>query len=112
MTVVSLVAHGIAGIATFHEIVATRILISNVIGLFFLLVALGAVIGIRLWTDRAIPGWATYATGLILVLFMQFLAVSFSLVFSLISNRSSTVFMPFRDYAVFVDAVHNMSSAG
>jgi polyisoprenyl-phosphate glycosyltransferase len=109
MDLVSLVIHGIAGISTAHETVATRILILNVIGLGLLFVILIAVFGVRLLTDRAIPGWATYTVGLILILLIQLLAVSFSLVFSLISNRTSMTFVPIRDYPTFVDKLDNLA---
>ena len=105
MDVAALVAHGIAGIATFHEVVATRILITNVIGLVLLTALLGVIVAIRLVTSQAIPGWATYTTGFVLVLAIQLVGMSFSLVFTLISNRTNMVFVPARDYALFIDKV-------
>jgi hypothetical protein len=109
MDLASLVAHGIGGIATFQEMVATRILIFSAIGLFLLSAALLAIAGIRLLTNRAIPGWATYATGLVLVLAIQLAALSFSLVFTLISNRTNMPVVPSRDYSLFVDKVAPLS---
>lgn len=109
MNFASLVAHGLAGIASFQEIVATRILIANAVCLAVLLLSLAIVIGIRLFTDLAIPGWATYTVGVIVLLVSQILAVSFSLVFSLISNRSCTAFIPSRDCLAFVDRLDNLA---
>jgi glycosyltransferase involved in cell wall biosynthesis len=109
MDLVSLVIHGITGISTAHETVATRILVSNVIGVALLFVILVVVFGVRLLTDRAIPGWATYVVGLVLILLTQLLAVSFSLVFSLISNRINMTFVPVRDYPPFVDKLDNLA---
>lgn len=106
----SLVTHGLSGIASFQETVATRILIANAACLVLLVLALGAVIGIRLFTSLAIPGWATYTVGIIAILFTQILAVSFSLVFSLISNRSSTAFIPSRDCPFVVDRLDPLVS--
>lgn len=105
MNLASLVAHGIAGIATFQETVATRILIANSLGACLLTLLLGAVIAIRLWTKKAIPGWATYTAGLILLLALQLAGMSFTLVFLLISNRNKMTFVPIRDYSVFVKNV-------
>ena len=109
MDLTALVAHGIAGIATFHERVATRILLTNVIGLFLLCALLVVIAGVRVATSRAIPGWATYTTGFVLVLAIQLVAMSFSLVFTLISNRSNMPFVPSRDYALFVDRVEPLA---
>jgi len=112
MDVASLVAHGLAGIATFQETVATRILIANAICLTLLLILLVLVIGIRLWTNLAIPGWATYTVGVIAILLTQILAVSFSLVFFVISNRSRAVFVPARDCPVFIDGLDTLARRG
>jgi hypothetical protein len=112
MTMTSLIAHGIAGIATFHETVACRILIANGIVLGLLLAMLAAIIGIKLGTTWAIPGWTTLAVGLTSVLFTQLVAISFSLVFSLISSRGSASFLPRRDYRFYIESFGLMESTG
>jgi hypothetical protein len=106
--VIPLVIHGIAGIATFHDVVATRILIASVALVTLLIAALGAVVGVRLGTTLAIPGWATYTAGLLLVLGIQISTVAFGLVLSLISGRPGATFIPCRDYAVFTSAVERL----
>src|SRR5262249_46525545 len=112
MNLASLAAHGISGIATFSETVATRILLLNVVGLTVLLIAMTAIFLIRLWTPLAIPGWATYTAGLVMVLLVQLLGIAFSLVFSLISNRTTMLFVPVRDYAVFVEKLETLPDLG
>jgi hypothetical protein len=109
MNLPALVAHGIAGIATFQEAVATRILLSTVIGLGILVAAFLLVAGIRMGTNAAIPGWATTAKGFVLILGIQLVAIAFNLVFTLISNRTSTAFVPARDYALFVDRIETLA---
>lgn len=109
MDIASLVAHGLSGIATFQETVTTRILIANAICLVLLLISLAVVIGIRLCTKLAIPGWATFTVGLIAILLAQVLAVSFSLVFFVISNRSRALFVPSRDCPVFIDGLDHLA---
>ena len=52
----------------------------NTLGIFLLAVVFAAIIAIRFGTALAIPGWATYASGLTLVFAAQLLAISFSLV--------------------------------
>ena len=105
---IGLVMHGIAGIATFQDVVATRILLASV-GLVGLLAAtLAAVVAVRFGTTLAVPGWATYTTGLLLVLGVQVTTVAFGLVLSLISNRLAATFVPCRDYAVYKGAVEEL----
>jgi hypothetical protein len=112
MDLPALVAHGIAGIATFHEKVAARILITSVVGLCLLIALLIVITVVRLLTSRAIPGWATYTTGFVLVLTIQIVAMAFSLVFTLICNRSAMAFVPCRDYLNFVDRVESLAGPG
>ena len=109
MDVPSLVAHGLAGIATFQEKVTTRILIANAFCLLFLLILLAGVIAIRLGTNLAVPGWATYTVGLIVVLLTLILAVSFSLVFYVIGSRTVALFIPVRDCPVFTRTLDNLA---
>jgi len=66
--------------------------------------ALTIVIAIRLATDLAIPGWATYATGLLLVILIQMLLVILVFVFVILAARNATNVLPTRDY------VHIMGS--
>lgn len=99
---ISLVMHGISGIATFHDVVATRLLVASVAVVCLLSAALGTVVVIKFATPLAIPGWATYTAGLLLVLAIQVASVAFSLVLSLISGRTAATFIPCRDYRIFV----------
>lgn len=108
MDLASLVAHGLGGIGTFHAMAATRILISTAICLVLISGALFVVAGVRLMTNWAVAGWATYTMGLILLLAVQLAAGAFNLVFTLISNRSNMPFVPSRDYSVFVDKVDSL----
>ena len=112
MDLPSLVAHGLAGIATFQETVTTRILIANFFCVLLLAICLAIVLAIRLGTHLAIPGWATYTVGLIAILLSQVLAVSFSLVFFVISNRTRALFVPSRDCPIFVERLDSLARRG
>lgn len=107
---IPLVMHGIAGIATFHDLVATRILVASVGFVALLGTALVAVVAVRFGTSLAIPGWATYSAGLLLVLSIQVLTIAFSLVLSLIGGRTGASFVPCRDYRLFAGALEPLVS--
>jgi hypothetical protein len=66
------------------------------------------VIAVRFGTTLAVPGWATYTAGLLLVLSIQISTAAFGLVLSLISGRLGSTFIPCRDYAVFAGAVEKL----
>lgn len=107
---IPLVTHGIAGIATFHDVVATRILVASFALIALLSAGMAAVVGVRFGTNLAIPGWATYTLSILLVLSIQVATFAFGLVLSLISTRPTATFIPCRDYGVFVDRIENLWS--
>ena len=103
MNFVALVSHGLSAISVFGDIVGVRLLIASLSGSF--LVALGIVFValIRLFTNQAIPGWATYATGTLAIILIQLITIATSFTFFMLSNRTNLGFLPLRDYSLFVE---------
>jgi hypothetical protein len=103
MNLVSLITHGLSSIAVYGDLVGTRILLAIVILSVLLLLALCLVVLIRFLTDLAIPGWATYVFGLLVISFLQLILIG--TVFSLIilAARNSVNIIPIRDYKYYVD---------
>lgn len=102
MNFVKLVIHGLSAISVYSEMIGVRLLIATV-GLIGLdLLAIIFTVFIRLTTSLAIPGWATTAFGLLLVVLLQ--ATLFLFVFSsmILAGRNSSSFLPLRDYAFFI----------
>ncbi|TMA79292.1 MAG: hypothetical protein E6J72_11750 [Deltaproteobacteria bacterium] len=60
---------------------------------------------IRLCTDLAIPGWATYSSGLLVVISSQVLIVAFVGAFFILNSRNNLSFVPLRDYKLFIKAL-------
>ena len=56
---------------------------------------------LRLATTLAIPGWATSATGLLLIVLLQAMMLSFVFCFVILGDRNGTTFLPLRDYLYF-----------
>ncbi len=108
MNLVSLVMHGLSAIAAFSDRVGARllILVSSLIVLVFF--ALLVVIGIRLGTNWAIPGWATYTAGLLLVVLVQLICLALVFCILTLANRTGSAFLPIRDYGYYVGAVQNV----
>jgi len=102
MDFVSLVIHGLSALFANQEVVGTRLLVLNLIMTLGLLLLAGIVMIIKLFTQLAIPGWATTTMGLLLILASQSLIACFLLVFSIMMNRSHLGFLPIRDHAHFV----------
>lgn len=103
MNLVSLITHGLSSISVYGDVVGTRILLAIVILLCILFLTLCIVVLVRLFTDLAIPGWATYVVGLLVISVLQLILIG--TVFSLIilAARNNVNVIPIRDYKYYVD---------
>ncbi len=99
----ALVSHGLSAISVFGDVVGVRLLIASLIGSFLAGLGIVVVAIIRLFTDWAIPGWATYATGALAIIMIQFITIAASFTFFILSNRTNLGFVPLRDYSLFVE---------
>jgi polyisoprenyl-phosphate glycosyltransferase len=103
MNFAALVSHGLSAISVFGDIVGVRLLIGSLVGTVLAGLGIVLVAVIRLFTNRAIPGWATYATGALAIIMIQFITIAASFTFFLLSSRTNLGFVPFRDYSLFVE---------
>jgi len=108
MNFVDLVAHGLSAISVYGEIIGVRLLVLACLLIVAALAGVAATILVRLPTDWAIPGWATYTMGILLIMLTLgiMLAVLFS--FIILSGRQGSAFLPCRDYAYFVQEVRRL----
>jgi polyisoprenyl-phosphate glycosyltransferase len=108
MNFVALVLHGLSAISVFAEIVGARLTLAILTLVGFLMALLVAVPMIRWGTDLAIPGWATTAAGLLLVIVLQMLTVALGLTILVLFNRNNLSFLPVRDYRYFIGDVQKL----
>jgi polyisoprenyl-phosphate glycosyltransferase len=109
---VGLIVHGLCAISVFIEIVGVRLTIAVGILSSLMLALLGAVLAIRLGTNLAVPGWATSAAGLLLILLSQMFTVVIGLTLTILFNRNNLHFLPIRDYRYFVGGVQKIYDQG
>ncbi len=105
MNFVGLVAHGLSAVSVYSEIVGVRLLVLTCGLIGVALVGLGYVVGAKLFTDSAIPGWATYMASVLVMILLQ--ATLFSLIFSfvILGGRQASAFLPLRDYRYFISSI-------
>lgn len=108
MNFVGLVTHGLSAISVFGDVVGVRLLVGSLLGSLLSAVGIIVVVTIRLLTNKAIPGWATYATGMLAIIFVQFITIATSFTFFILSSRTNLGFVPVRDYALFVREVSDI----
>ncbi len=102
MNFVGLVVHGLCALSVFGEVIGVRLLLAAG-GLCALMLSLLFVIaGIRMTTDWAVPGWATYTSAFVLVLMVQiFTAAGLASLF-ILGNRVGFNYLPLRDGPYYI----------
>jgi hypothetical protein len=104
----ALVTHGLSAISVFREIVSTRLLIAISALSAVAVVLICVVVVVRLTTELAIPGWATFSAGLLLLLLAQMATLTFVLVFFVLASRDSQAFIPGRDCQYFIKNIEQI----
>jgi glycosyltransferase involved in cell wall biosynthesis len=102
MTFVPLVTHGLSAIMVFGDTVGVRLMIACLLGVLVVALGVVAIVAIRFFTDRAIPGWATYTTIALTIVAIQLLAIAVNFTFFILYSRTNLGFVPVRDYSLFV----------
>jgi polyisoprenyl-phosphate glycosyltransferase len=110
MSFVALVTHGLGAISVFSEVVSVRVLLAALYVGVLTLAGIFTVAGIRLFTPWAIPGWATYTTGLLVIVLLLVVMFAFLFSFTVLFYRKGAAMLPARDYAFFIDDVHRLGS--
>ena len=102
MNTTALVIHGLSAISVHSEVVGVRMLAAS-LGLTVVSLFLVAIVAaVRLFTDRAVPGWATYVTAFLVVIMLQSVTLSFFFSFIVLSGRENATFLPERDHHYFI----------
>lgn len=109
MNFVALVGHGLSAMSVHAETIGVRLLVMSGLAIGVVAVLLSAVVGVRLFTGIAIPGWATNAAGLLLVVMLQAIAFAVAFAFLILHSRSQPAFIPIRDYVFFVAGIEVLS---
>ncbi|NET31327.1 MAG: glycosyltransferase [Cyanothece sp. SIO1E1] len=108
MNFVSLVTHGLSAISVYGETVGVRLLVVSLILICLIVIFMLAVVLIRLATPMAIPGWASYMFILLGIVCMEFILLSTFFIFTILSGRNASSFIPKRDYQYFVLSVQQV----
>jgi polyisoprenyl-phosphate glycosyltransferase len=110
MNFVSLVTHGLSAISVYGDVVGVRLLVTSLLLILLTIIALLAVVGIKLITTLAIPGWTSYIVILFSIIFIQFVMLSMFFIFLILGGRNTSSFIPKRDYHYFVLDVQTVFS--
>jgi hypothetical protein len=102
MNLISLITHGMSAISVYCDTVGARLMCLTAVLIVFALGGLLAVIATRLFTNLAIPGWATTAAGILAVVLLNLFTLMMVFVLFVLQSRSMMGFLPLRDWQYFV----------
>jgi hypothetical protein len=108
MNFTSLLLHGLGAIGVFTEIIAIRLLLFSIAMIGMSIVAMLIIAGIRLFTNAAIPGWATTAFSSMLIVLLQSCLLSLFTIFLYLSSQSQRQFIPANHYKDYVASVEEL----
>lgn len=94
MNLISLVLHGLSAVSVYGEVALVRILILMLSLGGLTALGLVAVLCLRLFTDLAIPGWASDVAGSLAGILVQSLVFSAVSIFMLLNGRNAPLLIP------------------
>ncbi len=108
MNLSSLTLLGLSAISVYSDIALLRTLMASLI--MSIVPILGIIITtyIRMFTDQAIPGWASNVVGSMTIILIQCLVLSVFLLFIVLANRSQRGFVAARHYGDYVLKIDNL----
>ncbi|HZZ08758.1 MAG TPA: glycosyltransferase [Candidatus Binataceae bacterium] len=110
MGFVGLVIHGLSAMSVFGDTVGVRLLIlCGISGVLTAALIIAALV-IKFATHLSIPGWATYVTGLLLLLLSQLVVLSLVFIFVALYSRGQSSFVPIRDCPIYIGRVRTVFS--
>jgi len=101
----SLLIHGLGAISVFIEVIASRLLVFSLFLISTSLVAIFILLGVRTFTDLAIPGWTSTVVSAMLIVLLQSFLLSLFTIFLYLSSQSQRKFIPALHYHDYTGSV-------
>ena len=98
MSFTDLLLHGFGAISVFIEQMASRLLLISVLLMAISFAGICIILGIRWFTDLAIPGWASTIMSSMLIVLLQSILLSLFTMFLFLSSQSNRKFIPALHY--------------
>jgi hypothetical protein len=99
---IGLFLHGLSAMSVYIDVILARVLLAACALALVVLVLIAGVVIIKFGTALAIPGWASYVTASLMLLFLQAMLLAGFALFQLLNLRSLKLFVPALDAATFV----------
>ena len=103
----ALLLHGLGAISVFIENVAVRLLTFSILLIAFSLFIITIILGVKFFTDLAIPGWASTIMSSLLIVLLQSILLSLFTLFLFLSSQSNRKFIPALHYEDYIGNIEN-----
>lgn len=104
----SLLMHGLGAIAVFIDVIASRLLLFSLVLIGISLATILVLIGIKTFTDSAIPGWTSTVASAMLIILLQSFLLSLFTIFLYLSSQSQRKFIPAHHYKDYTGAAESI----
>jgi len=109
MNFVRLILHGLSAISVYADFMAIRLIIASIIISAFTVAGIITAASIRLFTNLAIPGWATFTILALAILLLLTLLTGFQLIFNVLILKTQRTIIPAKDYGEYIINVRKSS---
>lgn len=109
MNFISLILHGMSAVSVMIDVVSVRLLVMAVWLIVVSVVGIVAVTLVRIFTEMAIPGWASFLIIAFGIILLQVFLLVFFLIFIVLQARTQLQFIPAKQYVDYLDRVERVS---
>ena len=106
MSLSSLISHGLRAMSVFSDRIASRLIITLSAVTFLLLILISMVIGIKLFTELATPGWTSQITSVLAVASLFCAISTLFLAFTVIISRQAILILPALDSLKYIKEIN------
>ena len=96
-------------IGVFIEVIASRLLLFSFFLIAISIIAIAVILFIKIFTDKAVPGWATSALSSMLIVLLQSFLLSLFTIFLFLSAQGQRKFIPALHYQDYVRSVETFA---
>jgi polyisoprenyl-phosphate glycosyltransferase len=110
MNFARLILHGLSAVAVYADFMSVRLILLSFLMVITTILGIAAVIGVRLFTTLAIPGWATFTVLGLGILFFLALLMGLFLLFNVLTLKTQRGIIPAKDYKDFITDVKQVNT--
>jgi hypothetical protein len=108
MNLSELVLHGLSAVSVYSETALLRTFSLSLIFGFITVSGIVTVTIVRLFTELAIPGWASNVVGSLTIMLILSLVISIFVLFIILTNRSQLTIIPAKHISDYIQKIETV----